>query len=118
MIKLFGMLKPFRLQVAAVLLLVFCQSLSDLYLPTLLSDIVNQGILTGNVSYIMRIGGFMLLVSAGGCGLYCDGQLFVGEDSLRIWQVGQSPLVLPCRLLLAGGVRSPRHRIHDQPNDQ
>ncbi|MGU3472754.1 ABC transporter ATP-binding protein [Paenibacillus sp. D51F] len=66
MFKLFRLLKPFRLQIAAVLALVFCQSLSDLYLPTLLSDIVDKGILKGDVPYIWRIGGFMLLVSAAG----------------------------------------------------
>ncbi|WP_019914916.1 ABC transporter ATP-binding protein [Paenibacillus sp. HW567] len=66
MIKLLKQLKPFRLAVAAVLILVFLQSMGDLYLPTLMSDIVDKGIVQGDRSYIWRIGGFMLLVAAGG----------------------------------------------------
>jgi len=39
------------------------QSLADLYLPTLMSDIVNNGLLTGDTGYIWKMGGFMLAVS-------------------------------------------------------
>lgn len=66
MIKLLKTLKPFRLAIAGVLILVFLQSMGDLYLPTLMSDIIDKGIVEGNQSYIWRIGGFMLLVAAGG----------------------------------------------------
>lgn len=66
MIKLIKTLKPFRLAIAGVLILVFLQSMGDLYLPTLMSDIIDKGIVEGNQSYIWRIGGFMLLVAAGG----------------------------------------------------
>jgi ATP-binding cassette, subfamily B, multidrug efflux pump len=66
MLKLFRHLKPFAIPVALVLVLVFLQSLSDLYLPTLMSDIVDVGIIKGDTSYILRIGGWMLLVAAGG----------------------------------------------------
>ncbi|MGN7762179.1 ABC transporter ATP-binding protein [Paenibacillus sp. 22594] len=66
MIKLMRQLKPFKLAIAAVLILVFLQSMGDLYLPTLMSDIVDKGIVQGDRSYIWRIGGFMLLVAAGG----------------------------------------------------
>ncbi|WP_379156924.1 ABC transporter ATP-binding protein [Paenibacillus sp. sgz5001063] len=66
MIKLMKQLKPFKLAIAAVLILVFLQSMGDLYLPTLMSDIVDKGIVHGDRSYIWRIGGFMLLVAAGG----------------------------------------------------
>ncbi|CAG7598227.1 putative ABC transporter ATP-binding protein [Paenibacillus solanacearum] len=64
MIKLFRFLQPYRWAIALVLLLIFLQSISDLYLPTLMADIVNQGIATGDVSHIWRIGGLMLLVTA------------------------------------------------------
>lgn len=66
MIKLFKELKPFKLAIAAVLILVFLQSLGDLYLPTLMSDIVDKGIVEGDRSYIWKIGSFMLLVAGGG----------------------------------------------------
>lgn len=66
MIKLFRQLKPYWLPITAILLLVFLQSMGDLYLPTLMSDIVDKGIVQGDRSYIWQIGGFMLLVAGGG----------------------------------------------------
>ncbi|WP_068783917.1 ABC transporter ATP-binding protein [Paenibacillus phocaensis] len=66
MIKLFRNLKPYRWLVVAVLVFVFFQTLSELYLPTLMSDIVNKGVVTGDTPYIWKIGGFMLLVALGG----------------------------------------------------
>ncbi|MBP1993374.1 ABC transporter ATP-binding protein [Paenibacillus eucommiae] len=66
MIKLFRYLKPYRVSVAFVLVLVFLQSLSELYLPTLMADIVDFGIIKGDTPFIWKIGGFMLLVTAGG----------------------------------------------------
>ena len=65
MIKLFRFLKPYKLQVVSVLVVFLLQSLAELYLPTLMSDIVDTGIVKGDIGYIMRIGGFMLLVALG-----------------------------------------------------
>ncbi|MBC2581470.1 ABC transporter ATP-binding protein [Clostridium sp. DJ247] len=65
MIKLFRYLKPYTMTIVAILLLFFIQSIAELYLPTLMSDIVDTGIVKGDINYIMRIGGFMLLVAAG-----------------------------------------------------
>ncbi|MDR9853487.1 ABC transporter ATP-binding protein [Paenibacillus sp. VCA1] len=66
MLKLFRTLKPYSAPILFVFLLVFIQSLSDLYLPTLMSDIVDKGIVHGDIPYIWKIGGFMLLVALGG----------------------------------------------------
>lgn len=66
MIKLFKELKPFKLAIAAVLILVFLQSMGDLYLPTLMADIVDKGIVKQDRSYIWKIGGYMLLVAGAG----------------------------------------------------
>lgn len=65
MLKLFRLLKPYTLPVIVVVILVFLQSMAELYLPTLMSEIVNQGITNGNVDKILSTGGFMLLVSLG-----------------------------------------------------
>jgi ABC-type multidrug transport system fused ATPase/permease subunit len=40
--------------------------MAELYLPTLMSDIVDKGIINGDNGYIVRIGGLMLLVALGG----------------------------------------------------
>lgn len=64
MIKLFKFLKPYRLFIAAVLVLIFFQSLFELYLPRLMADIVDVGVVQGDTNYILRVGGLMLLVAA------------------------------------------------------
>ena len=64
MIKLFRFLKPYRLFIAVVLVLVFFQSLFELYLPRLMADIVDIGVVQGDTNYILRVGGLMLLVAA------------------------------------------------------
>jgi ATP-binding cassette subfamily B protein len=66
MLKLIYFLKAYRKSIFFVLVLVFFQSYSQLYLPTLLSDIVDIGIVQGDTDYILKIGVFMLLVAAGG----------------------------------------------------
>jgi ATP-binding cassette, subfamily B, multidrug efflux pump len=66
MIRLFRFLKPSSFSIVLVFGLVFVQSLSNLYLPTLLAGIVDNGIARGDTNYIWRTGGFMLLVTLGG----------------------------------------------------
>ena len=63
MVKLFRFLKPYRWQIFVVLVLVFLQTLGDLYLPTLTSDIINEGVMAGDVATIWDIGKIMLLVA-------------------------------------------------------
>lgn len=45
---------------------IFLQTLGDLYLPTLMGDIINKGVMQGDTGEILRIGALMLLVTAGG----------------------------------------------------
>jgi ATP-binding cassette, subfamily B, multidrug efflux pump len=65
MIKLLRFLKPYRFLLTVVLLLAFAQAMTLLYLPTLTSDIVTNGIVKQDVGYIWRTGGIMLLVAIG-----------------------------------------------------
>jgi ATP-binding cassette subfamily B multidrug efflux pump len=62
-LRLTSFLRPDRLAVVLVLVLTFVQSLSSLYLPTLMSNLVDTGVLHGNVPYVLRVGGFMLVVA-------------------------------------------------------
>ena len=66
MIKLFRFLKPYALPIIAVAMLVSIQAMTQLYLPTLMADIVNIGIINGYVDYIVRTGLLMLLVASAG----------------------------------------------------
>ena len=69
MIKIFRNLRNHIPQVCVLIVLIFAQVLCDLYLPTLMASIINNGIMEENVQYIMRYGGVMLLVS--GIGIIC-----------------------------------------------
>ncbi|OPJ64148.1 ABC transporter ATP-binding protein [Clostridium oryzae] len=66
MLRLYKFLKPYTLMVIGVLVFVACQSIGDLYLPTLMSDIINDGVMQGDTNKIFHIGGIMLLVALGG----------------------------------------------------
>ncbi len=68
MLKLFKNLKPYSLSVLLVFTLIFVQVMAELYLPNLMSDIVDKGIVKGDTSYIFRTGSFMLIVAAIGVG--------------------------------------------------
>ncbi len=63
MLKLAPFLRPYRAAVWMVLILIFLQSLATLYLPRLMSDIIDTGVMQGNVAYIVKVGGYMLSVA-------------------------------------------------------
>lgn len=63
MLKLFALLKPLRGSVAMVAVFALAQSLANLYLPRLMADIVDFGIVRGDTRKIYEIGGLMLLVA-------------------------------------------------------
>lgn len=56
-------LKPYRLMVALTICFLFASAMLELYLPSLMSDIVNKGIYSGETATIIKIGLMMLLVS-------------------------------------------------------
>ena len=69
MLKVYRRLKKYSLHLVGIVILVFLQVISDLYLPTVMSDIINGGIMKADVGYITRQGIFMLLIS--GLGAAC-----------------------------------------------
>ncbi len=66
MIKLYRYLDKFTAQIAAIVVLIFFQVIANLYLPTLSSHIIDKGIVNNDFNYIFKVGGLMLLISAGG----------------------------------------------------
>ncbi|WP_135547394.1 ABC transporter ATP-binding protein [Paenibacillus cymbidii] len=80
MFKLFRYAKPYRAWVAVVVVLMFAQAIGQLYLPTLMADIVDTGVVTGDTAFIWRTGALMLLVAA--AGMLCN--VFAGYFSSRI----------------------------------
>ena len=57
MIKLLKNLSVYKWIVLAIFGLVFIQSMSDLFLPTLMADIIDKGVILGDIPYIWKIGG-------------------------------------------------------------
>jgi ATP-binding cassette subfamily B multidrug efflux pump len=56
-------LRPYVRQVALVSTLLFIQAIANLYLPNLNADIVNNGVVKGNIHYIWTTGAVMLAVT-------------------------------------------------------
>lgn len=56
-------LKPYRVPLAMAVVLMLIQAVTNLYLPELNADIINNGVATGDIGYIWRIGGVMVLVT-------------------------------------------------------
>jgi ATP-binding cassette subfamily B protein len=69
MLKLVKYLKPYRWPLALTLLLLFGQALAELYLPTLMADIVNNGVVysvmhnTSRTYFIVQTGAVMLVIA-------------------------------------------------------
>jgi ATP-binding cassette subfamily B protein len=63
MLKLARFLAPSRGPLALVVVLAMAQSLANLLLPWLTSEIVDRGIVLGDQRHIVEIGGLMLLIS-------------------------------------------------------
>jgi ATP-binding cassette subfamily B protein len=66
-----------------VVVLAFIQAITNLYLPNLMADIIDNGIVKGNTSYIWQTGGLMLLVALGGIvaavvGVFFSSQVAIG----------------------------------------
>ena len=60
---IFKKLSPYKWLIALVFVLLFAQAMSNLLLPTLMGNIVDNGVVAGEIPYIWKIGGVMLGVS-------------------------------------------------------
>jgi ATP-binding cassette, subfamily B, multidrug efflux pump len=83
MIKLLRYLKPYQILLILIVILAIGQASANLYLPNLMSDIVNKGIAAFDTAFIWRTGGIMALVAIGGTictliGVYLASQVASG----------------------------------------
>lgn len=58
-------LRPYRKAIAIVVVLLFISALGNLYLPTLNAEIIDRGVVTGDIATIVRLGVVMLVVTLG-----------------------------------------------------
>lgn len=62
--KIAQYIATYKKYIFLLFILVFFQTLSQLYLPTLMGNIVDNGVVVGNIPYIWKIGALMLFVAA------------------------------------------------------
>ena len=60
---LVGYLRPHWHVLVLIAVLLLVQAIGGLILPSLMADIINNGVVTGDTAYILRIGGVMLVLS-------------------------------------------------------
>jgi ATP-binding cassette, subfamily B, multidrug efflux pump len=63
LLKLLKNLKPYWLSVLGIIFFVFLQAITELFLPTLMADIVDIGVVNGDIGYITRVGGLMVFIA-------------------------------------------------------
>ncbi len=56
-------LRPYRGSLVVIILLLFLQATANLFLPTLNADIINNGVVKGDIHYIIVVGLLMLAVT-------------------------------------------------------
>ena len=56
-------LRPYRRWILLVMVLLLVQAITNLYLPSLNADIINNGVVPGDIDYIISTGGLMLVVT-------------------------------------------------------
>lgn len=83
MIKLLRYLKPYKFLLFVIFILAVGQSAANLYLPNLMSDIVNKGIAAFDIAFIWRTGGIMAIVAIAGMictliGIYFSSRVATG----------------------------------------
>ena len=82
-------LKPYRWPIAGALLLLAAQAITNLYLPTLNADIIDNGVVKGDTHHILVLGAVMLGVT-----------LAMGATAVvSVWLAARRRLhALPCGL--------------------
>ena len=75
---------PYARTIALIVILLFGQALAQLYLPSLNADIINNGVVTGDIGYIYRIGALMLAVSVLYGALAVLGTYFASRTAMGI----------------------------------
>ncbi|MEF3244995.1 MAG: ABC transporter ATP-binding protein/permease [Caldisericaceae bacterium] len=90
--RLYGNMKRYIIYVILAVVFVYFQVRANLELPTLMSNIINNGILQGNVNYIWKEGILMLLVAGLGIVASIIANLFSSISSMSFGKDVRSKL--------------------------
>lgn len=103
---LVGYLRPHRRVLVLIAILLLVQAFTNLYLPNLNADIINFGVITGDIGYILRLGGIMLLVSAALAVSSVITVYFSARTSMRVGRDMRADLFRRVESLSLGQVQS------------
>jgi len=56
-------LRPYRKQLAVIVVLQLIGTLASLYLPSINGDIIDRGVATGDITYVLQMGGVMFAIA-------------------------------------------------------
>lgn len=79
-------LKPYRRRIALAMLLVAAATVCDLLLPTIMNDILNNGVRQSDFAYIVRCCAWMLAVAA-----LALPRFWPGGRSAAMWSRASTP---------------------------
>ena len=111
-------LAPYRGPILIVMGLLFVQAIGNLFLPTLNADIINKGVVTGDIGYIVRVGLVMLGVTLalGICSVIAV--YYSARTAMAFGRDVPRQPVSHRREFLAAGSRSLRYAVADHPQHQ
>ncbi|MHB8106300.1 MAG: ABC transporter ATP-binding protein [Candidatus Cryosericum sp.] len=92
MFKIYRNLKQFTILIIVGVALMYLSVRANLELPTLMSNIVDKGIISGDTGYIWREGGIMLLISAAGGICAVLASLMASRSALGLGKVLRSKI--------------------------
>ena len=84
LLKLYVNLKKYWLLIVGAVVLIYLQVRANLELPTIMSHIVNNGIIPGDINYIWQQGMLMLLISGGGILAAISAQFLTSHVSMGL----------------------------------
>lgn len=99
-------LAPYRWELLLVGFLLLIQAVGQLFLPNLNADIINNGVLTGDAVYILRIGAIMLLLTLFLSAAAVIGIYFSARIAMRFGQVVRGDLFRQVQLFSLREVNS------------
>lgn len=81
MISLLKYLKPYKKSVAIVIAVTFLQVLTELFLPSLNAEIINTGVVNGDIGYIIKMGFIMFIIAICSTACAVTANLFASKSS-------------------------------------
>ncbi|MDS0526305.1 ABC transporter ATP-binding protein/permease [Clostridium sp. SHJSY1] len=63
MLKLFKHIKVNKILLISLIVIIVMKTIGILYIPTLVADIVNNGVIKGDISYVLKTGGIMIVIA-------------------------------------------------------